>query len=62
VDLIPSATGWDDHGNQCLLAGLVLATAAQLNIKIRWGGDWNRDWTMNTQRQWDAAHFELMED
>lgn len=62
VDLVSAVTGWNDHGALCLLAGLMLGGAHALGITLRWGGDWDRDWTMNTQRHWDAGHYELLDE
>lgn len=44
---------WVGWGN------FVLGVAAVLGIKIRWGGDWNMDWSPDGF--FDGPHFELME-
>lgn len=41
--------------------GFVLGVASQLNIKLRWGGDWDGDWRFDDQRFDDLVHFELHE-
>jgi len=51
------------------LAGIMIATAKKLGVKIRWGGDWNGDHkfsgranskrTDKSQRFDDLVHFEL---
>lgn len=41
-------------------AGCVLAVAYQLNIKIRWGGDWDSDKDFSDQTFDDLMHFELV--
>ena len=43
------------------LAGLVRATAAAHDIRVRWGGDWDGDWDLDDQTFMDLAHFELLE-
>lgn len=42
------------------LAGFVQAVATDLNIKIRWGGDWNRDGDIMDQNFDDLAHWEVV--
>lgn len=42
------------------MAGLVMRTADILNIKIRWGGDWDGDQDFMDQTFNDLAHFELV--
>jgi hypothetical protein len=41
--------------------GYVLGIAAELGIPIRWGGDWDGDWTHSDQQFHDLPHFELMD-
>jgi len=60
VDLYPWPTGTKDHDQMVLLAGLFLATAHSMGVKIRWGGDWDGDWEMTDQRLVDIPHFELL--
>lgn len=52
---------WDDSKAYYVLAGLVLAEAKRMNIKIRWGGNWDRDADFNDQDFNDLVHFELDE-
>ncbi len=44
------------------LAGFVQAVATSLNIKVRWGGDWNRDGDIMDQNFDDLAHWEVVVD
>lgn len=45
----------------CVLAGVIHTVAQQLNIKIRWGGDWNQNWDMRDEPNFrDLPHFELV--
>ena len=40
-------------------AGTVQGVAKMLNIKIRWGGDWDSDNDLKDQTLYDLPHFEL---
>jgi len=42
-------------------AGYVLRVADQMNIKIRWGGDWNSNKIFTDQNFDDLPHFELVD-
>ena len=61
VDLAPFPIDWEDTGRFKLLAGYLLGLSTALEIDIRWGGDWNRDFNMENQRFNDLPHFELIE-
>lgn len=39
--------------------GFVLGVAHMSGIKVRWGGDWDRDWNFKEHRFKDLYHFEL---
>ena len=41
-------------------AGYVRRVAEELGIKIRWGGNWDRDTVMNDQKFMDLIHFETV--
>lgn len=56
----PIPTGWHPHGF-IHLAGVVRGIAAEMGIKIRWGGDWDGDFNLMDQTFNDLVHFELME-
>lgn len=43
-----------------VMAGVVLTVAKQLNINIRWGGDWDGDGDFSDQTFDDLMHFELL--
>lgn len=62
VDAIPYPIDWNDKHRIYLFAGYVLATAESLNIKIRWGGDWDMDLDLKDQTFNDLIHFELVEE
>ena len=58
---------WDARDDFHYLGGFVLATAAKMGVKIRWGGDWNASSLFKGQRTTkdnnfdDLVHFELMD-
>ncbi|UZJ37345.1 M15 family metallopeptidase [Prosthecochloris sp. SCSIO W1103] len=53
---------WQDRERMTFFAGFVLATAKQLGINIRWGGDWDRDTQVRDNRFDDLVHYELVEE
>jgi len=48
-----------DLGQFYYFAGIVIATARNHDIELRWGGDWDRDHDLRDQRFDDLVHFEL---
>ena len=62
VDLAPWINGsipWHDEGSFYVLAGVVFASAAELGVQLRFGGDWNRNGLTEDQSFHDLGHFEL---
>lgn len=64
VDIAPYPVDWNDYGRFKHLAEHVLASAAELGISIRWGGDWDGDGKTRRdgdpdERFVDLPHFEL---
>ena len=61
MDLVPYVGGkisWNKF-HCCVLAGIVLATAKNLGIKLRWGGNWDMDDEPITDQDFqDLVHFE----
>jgi len=61
MDLVPIINGkasWNKL-HCCFLAGLVQATAKELEVKLRWGGNWDMDHEPITDQDFqDLAHFE----
>ena len=60
VDVSPFPIDWNDANRFHHFAGYVLAVAQSLDIKIRWGGDWNGDLQFKTEKFRDLPHFELI--
>lgn len=74
VDIWPHPfPGWPDDGrvseetrrrrweHWALFAGVVLGVAGTLDVKIRWGGDWNGNFDPKDENWRDLPHFELAE-
>ena len=65
VDVAPWIPGkgidWNNTAMFHYMAGRILATAEQLGIKLRWGGDWNRNQYSGDEKFLDLVHFELDE-
>ncbi|TNH06642.1 M15 family metallopeptidase [Testudinibacter sp. TR-2022] len=62
VDLAPMIDGqipWADKSKFNAVAKAMFTAAAELNIKIRWGGDWNENGRSDDERFYDGPHFEL---
>ena len=65
TDVVPWFKGpphirWDDREAFYFFGGFVLGVAAKMGIKIRWGGDWDRDGELHDQSFFDLPHFELI--
>ena len=61
VDIAPWPIDWDDLGRFRVMAGRFLQIADMLEIRIRWGGDWDRDTFTRDQKFQDLPHFELVD-
>jgi len=59
VDIAPWPIAWENTERFYLLAGFMFQAAADLGIRIRWGGDWDSDWVHSDQSFMDLPHFEL---
>ena len=59
VDVTPYPVDWEDRERQTLFAGFVIGVASQMDINIRWGGDWDQDFQVIDNRFDDFPHFEL---
>ena len=45
---------------QCIVAGVMSSCASELDVKIRWGGDWDQDGDVRDNVFNDLYHFELI--
>jgi len=64
LDFAPWIDGdipWDDESIFAIIAGVFFAAAAELNIKLRYGGDWDSDGSTHDQTLMDWGHVELAE-
>ena len=59
VDVTTYPVDWEDRERQTLFAGFVIGVASQMNINLRWGGDWDQDFQVVDNRFDDFPHFEL---
>ena len=59
VDVTPYPVDWDDRERQTLFAGFVIGIARSMDIRLRWGGDWDMDFEVMDNRFDDVPHFEL---
>lgn len=68
VDVIPyflegkEHYDWRDLLAFARLAGVIMAVAHTMGIKLRWGGDWDMDGRSRDERFHDLPHFELVEE
>lgn len=61
VDVAPYPIDWNDRERFCYFAGYVKGIASSLGIKLRWGGDWDRDTQVKDNNFDDLPHFELVD-
>lgn len=61
VDVAPYPINWNDHRRFYYFAGHVMAIAELNGVKLRWGGDWNRNTQVMDQTFFDLAHYELVD-
>lgn len=67
VDVGPYPVDWNVSKRSVLkrwyyLGGFAMGVAFVLGIKLRWGGDWDRDADFDDQNFNDLPHFELEEE
>ena len=61
VDVAPFPVDWNDSKRFYYFAGFVMATAKAMGIKLRFGGDWNRDTQLKDNKFNDLVHWEIDE-
>tara|TARA_R100001129_G_C5124474_1_gene191188 strand:+ start:82 stop:480 length:399 start_codon:yes stop_codon:yes gene_type:complete len=62
ADVVPYPIDWDDRERFHLFAGFVMGIAQSMEINIRWGGDWNKNFEVDDNNFDDFPHFELMKE
>ena len=62
VDIHPYPVDFQDVRRYYILGGVMLACAHELDVDLRWGGDWDGDGTLTDQTFNDLPHFELPRD
>jgi peptidoglycan L-alanyl-D-glutamate endopeptidase CwlK len=62
VDCVPYPIDWEDRERFHLFAGFVLGIAQAMEINIRWGGDWNKNFEVDDNKFDDFPHFELIKE
>lgn len=64
VDISPYPQDWSEgelpHARFAFLAGVIWQIATRLQIKIRWGADWNRNLDPRDEKFLDWGHIELV--
>jgi len=60
VDVVPYPVDWEDTKQFYHFAGFVQGIAEEMNISLRWGGDWNSNRLFEDQSFHDLPHFELV--
>lgn len=59
-DVAPWPIDWDNINRFRVLAGYILGVADAMGVPLRWGGDWDRDFSELDERGLrDFGHFEL---
>lgn len=51
---------WKDREHWVAWGSWVVGFAAGMGIRVRWGGDWNRNFASADERFFDGPHFELV--
>ena len=59
VDLAPYPIDWEDRDRIHYMGGMIRGIAKQLNINVRWGGDWDSDGETKDNRFDDLVHVEI---
>lgn len=60
VDVAPYPINWEDRERFTYFAGFVMGVASQQGLKIRWGGDWDKDTDLSDNSFDDLPHFEIV--
>jgi hypothetical protein len=61
VDVSPYPVNYKDVQRYYYFAGQVVQIAREMELAVRWGGDWDGDSFVNDQNFNDLVHFEIPE-
>tara|TARA_R100000742_G_C4242590_1_gene62031 strand:+ start:93 stop:476 length:384 start_codon:yes stop_codon:yes gene_type:complete len=61
VDVAPYPIDWEDRERFHYMGGMLRGIAHELDIKIRWGGDWDSDGEIADNSFDDLVHVELID-
>ena len=59
VDIAPYPIDWKDRDRFHYMGGMIRGIAKQLNVPIRWGGDWDSDGEVKDNGFDDLVHIEI---
>ena len=59
VDLAPYPIDWDNRDGFHYMGGMIRGIAKQLNVPVRWGGDWDSDGDIKDNGFDDLVHIEI---
>lgn len=59
VDLCPFPVDWNDPSKFLAIRAAMYQAADELDVALRWGGDWDCDCKFREKGETDLPHFEL---
>tara|TARA_R110000744_G_scaffold8350_3_gene27841 strand:+ start:602 stop:1003 length:402 start_codon:yes stop_codon:yes gene_type:complete len=59
VDLAPYPIDWNDRDTFYYMGGMIRGIAKQLNVNVRYGGDWDGDGKTKDNNFDDLVHIEI---
>ena len=59
IDLAPYPIDWNDRDRFHYMGGMIRGIAKQLNVNVRWGGDWDSDGQTKDNSFDDLVHVEV---
>ena len=59
VDIAPYPIDWEDRERFHYMGGMIRGIGKQLNVNIRWGGDWDSDGEIKDNNFDDLVHVEI---
>ena len=61
VDVAPYPIDWEDRERFHYMGGMLRGIAHEMDVKIRWGGDWDSDGEIKDNSFDDLVHVELID-